>query len=240
MVAGSRKRTWWLATIGLAATCATASMEVGFCRSDGSGFLATQPADQLERWVLPVDNGSHLIIDWRADASVCSRNVSEYMVSVQTSMPVLNFFTSIFGSFPQDICAEGGSMAREAVNVQEPGSSSSCSPYPRFCSGKVQRTTFEVPSVLRQLARANIEVTVRAYGAHAPAGHPERAQACSWWCHKYRKQPQGSDPGPDPPSSPGARQSWRTIWLQWRRRLGDIRQRFWPGLSSSQPRHARK
>ena len=37
-------------------------LEVGFCESDGSGFSEVQPADQIERWTLPRDNGTHLEI----------------------------------------------------------------------------------------------------------------------------------------------------------------------------------
>ena len=51
----------------------------------------------MERWELPYDNGTHLVIDWRPDRRVCGRNVSSYFVDVSTSVPVLSFFARIFG-----------------------------------------------------------------------------------------------------------------------------------------------
>ena len=100
-------------------------MEVGFCSGRGSGFHYTQPADAVERWALPRDNGSHLLIAWHPDRRACGLNVSSYHVDVQTSTPFLNFFMGIFGTFPQDLCVPGGSKARNAVEVEE------SSPLPR-------------------------------------------------------------------------------------------------------------
>ena len=84
-------------------------LEVGFCDSTGHGFYREQPADQLERWDLPYDNGTHVVILWKNDKRVSGRNVSMYHVDVRTSVPVLNFFVGQFGGFPQDVCAPGGS-----------------------------------------------------------------------------------------------------------------------------------
>ena len=36
-------------------------LEVGFCDSSGRGFFREQPMDQLERWEMPFDNGTHLV-----------------------------------------------------------------------------------------------------------------------------------------------------------------------------------
>ena len=55
----------------LTAASPARTVDVGFCASDGSGFFLEQPADHLERWNLPYDNGSHLVIDWRPDRRVC-------------------------------------------------------------------------------------------------------------------------------------------------------------------------
>lgn len=143
------------------------------------GFFAEQPADQLERWLPMIDNGTHLVIAWRADPRLCGRNVTEYFVQVTTSTPVLNFFIGRFGSFPQDLCVPGGSKAREAVAVEE--ESHVCSPYEAWCSRKQRRTAFEIPATLIQLLNWDIEVTVRAYGSHAPIGRPRDAIAASWW-----------------------------------------------------------
>jgi len=98
-------------------SAANPDLEVGFCNSDGSGFVLKQPADQLERWELPHDNGTHLVIDWTNDKRVSGRNVSEYYVDVKASAPVLNLFVGTFGGFPQDICAPGGSKAKDAVSA---------------------------------------------------------------------------------------------------------------------------
>lgn len=156
-----------------------------FCRSDGSGFLAEQPTDQLERWAPMVDNGTHLVINWRADPRLCARNVTSYFVEVTTSTQILNFLMGQFGSFPQDLCAAGGSKARDAVEVEE--EQPVCSPYETWCSRKERRTAFEIPPPLLQLLKWDIEVTVRAYGSHAPLGRPKDSVAASWWCHKYRR-----------------------------------------------------
>lgn len=162
-----------------------ASVEVGFCRSDGSGFLLTQPADQLERWGLPYDNGTHLVIDWTNDKVVSGRNVTEYYVDVTTSAPVLNLFVGTFGGFPQDVCAPGGSKAKDAVAVE--GSASSCSEYTPYGHRQQRQTAFEIPSALRRLAKWDVTVVVRGYGSHAPNGRPHERTKCVWWCHAYRK-----------------------------------------------------
>ena len=96
-------------------------MEVGFCDASGSGFHLVQPASHLERWALPVDNGTHLVIPWRPDGRACGRNVSSYFVDVQTSTPVLNLFMGLFGSFPQDLCDPRGSKAKNAVACVDEG-----------------------------------------------------------------------------------------------------------------------
>ena len=134
-----------LVVVALLALAQSSRVDVGFCNSDGSGFLREQPPDQLERWSLPVDNGSHLVIDWRPHASVCGRNVSAYYVDVKTSVPVLNFFVGMFGSFPQNICDPAGSKARDAVNVEEVNSPGTCSAYERrraTWSTRHRRTSF--------------------------------------------------------------------------------------------------
>lgn len=170
----------------LAAAVRTAPrVQTAFCRSDGSGFLAEQPADQLERWSPMTDNGTHLVIDWRADPRVCARNVTSYFVEVNTSTPVLNFFIGRFGSFPQDLCAAGGSKARDSVQVDE--EQPVCSPYEARCSRNFRRTAFEIPAPLLQLLKWDVEVTVRAYGSHAALGRPQDVVSASWWCHKYRR-----------------------------------------------------
>ena len=96
-------------------------MEVGFCDASGSGFHLVQPASHLERWALPVDNGTHLVIPWKPDGRACGRNVSSYFVDVQTSTPVLNLFMGLFGSFPQDLCDPRGSKAKNAVACVDEG-----------------------------------------------------------------------------------------------------------------------
>ena len=53
-------------------------LEVGFCDSNGHGFSTKQPADHIERWSLPRDNGTHLVIPWRPHSKACGRNVTSY------------------------------------------------------------------------------------------------------------------------------------------------------------------
>jgi len=174
----------------LTAASPARTVDVGFCASDGSGFFLEQPADHLERWNLPYDNGSHLVIDWRPDRRVCGRNVSSYFVDVSTSVPVLSFFARIFGSFPQDICAPGGSKARDAVDIEE-SVEAACAPYPPASDGcqSERQTSFAIPAALRTLSSWDVEVTVRGYGSHAAVGDAKGAPPtdCTWWCHKYRR-----------------------------------------------------
>ena len=179
-------------------------LEVGFCDSHGRGFFREQPADQLERWELPYDNGTHVVILWKNDKRVSGRNVSMYMVDVRTSVPVLNFFVGQFGGFPQDVCAPGGSKARNQVNVE--GSAGACSPYGADDHKIERRTAFEIPPTLRQLAKWDIDVRVRGYGAHTPIGKPGEVTSTTWWCKVYRRprerdEESGSAAGADNPSS---------------------------------------
>ena len=187
------------------------NMEVGFCDShSGGGFYLEQPRDQLERWTLPADNGTHLTIPWKPDRRACGLNVSSYFVDVKTSTPVLNFFMGIFGSFPQDLCDPRGSKARDAVQVEESESGGTCSPYVSWGCPSSRFTAFEVPSALRQMAKMDVTVTVRAYGTLSPIGSPAKRTPAVFWCHKYRRAM--SKP---PPSSgalvAGSRSPWR--WL---------------------------
>ena len=162
-------------------------LEVGFCNSDGSGFYSEQPVDQLERWNLPFDNGTHLVINWKSSKLVSGRNVSSYLVDVKTSLPVLNMFVGPFGGFPQDVCAPGGSKARNAVNVEDTATKGTCVPYALDAHLRERRTAFEVPGALRTLAKLDVTVTVRGYGSHAPLGRPQESVPAVWWCKKYRK-----------------------------------------------------
>ena len=106
------------------AVLAAHTLEVGFCDKNGDGFFRVQPNEQLERWQTPYDNGTHLVIKWKSDRRVSGRNVTSYYVNAATSIPILNLFVGTFGGFPQDICAPGGSKARNAVNVE--GSAGTC------------------------------------------------------------------------------------------------------------------
>ena len=191
-------------------------MEVGFCDSQtGGGFYLEQPRDQLERWTLPADNGTHLTIPWKPDRRACGLNVSSYFVDVKTSTPVLNFFMGIFGSFPQDLCDPRGSKARDAVQVEESESGGTCSPYPSWGCPSPRFTAFEVPSALRQMAKMDVTVTVRGYGSLSPIGSPEKRTPVVFWCHKYRRATSGSPTKGKPPPSgsldSAARSPWR--WL---------------------------
>ena len=214
----------------LTAASPARTVDVGFCASDGSGFFLEQPADHLERWNLPYDNGSHLVIDWRPDRRVCGRNVSSYFVDVSTSVPVLSFFARIFGSFPQDICAPGGSKARDAVDIEE-SVEAACAPYPAAWDGcqSERQTSFAIPAALRTLSSWDVEVTVRGYGSHAPVGDAAAAPTqCTWWCHKYRRAGAGADAAGGGASAAGDERAAS--------RLGRVRRwvgRWVPSLSRS-------
>ena len=97
-----------------ALSAATGAIEIGFCDSAGNGFFTEQPADQLERWSLPKDNGSHVVVHWSAAKKACGLNITSYLVDVSSSLPLLDHATRFFGAFPQDICA-GDSKARKTV-----------------------------------------------------------------------------------------------------------------------------
>ena len=168
------------------AVLAAHTLEVGFCDKNGDGFFRVQPNEQLERWQTPYDNGTHLVIKWKSDRRVSGRNVTSYYVNAATSIPILNLFVGTFGGFPQDICAPGGSKARNAVNVE--GSAGTCAPYSHTAHFDQRLTAFEIPSALRTMASWDIVVTVRGYGSHAPLNLPSEATPCEWWCHKYRRK----------------------------------------------------
>ena len=159
-------------------------LEVGFCDSNGHGFSTKQPADHIERWSLPSDNGTHLVIPWRPHSKACGRNVTSYDVDVTTSASFLNFFVNAFGSFPQDMCDPQGSKASAATSASAP----TCSAYEKGCEKNERLATFIVPRALRKLTLLDVEVTVRAYGSLAPLGKPqEKGERVVHWCHKYRK-----------------------------------------------------
>ena len=153
-------------------------MEVGFCDAAGRGFYLTQPTSHLERWALPVDNGTHLVIAWSPDRSACGRNVSSYFVDVQTSTPVLNLFIGLFGSFPQDLCDPRGSKAKKAVACVDEG-------------GTCALTLTPAPSRPRALALtragpAHRVARVRSFGkASKPHGPTMRS------CHAAYAAPPG-------------------------------------------------
>lgn len=176
----SDAQSWHSAQLADQPNAQKPDLEVGFCDSEGRGFFREQPADQLERWELPYDNGTHVVILWKNDKRVSGRNISMYMVDVRTSVPVLNFFVGQFGGFPQDVCAPGGSKARNQVNVE--GSAGACSPYSAEDHKVQRRTAFEIPPTLRQLAKWDINVRVRGYGAHTPIGRPHEVAFTTWWC----------------------------------------------------------
>ena len=205
-----------LSLIALLGVVETSCLEVGFCEDGGDSFFASQPESQLERWQLPYDNGSHLVIRWRPDHQLNGRNVTAYLVDVRTSAPVLNLFVGVYGGFPQDLCAPGGSKARAAVSVSD--SKSSCGPYPARASSIEYLTSFEIPGTLRQLAQWDITVTARGYGSHAPSGHPELGRAAVFWCHKYRRSRHAATAASNQGSS-----SAPPVWaraLHWVRKLG--------------------
>lgn len=166
------------------------TLAVGFCdASSGTGFSLTQPADHLERWALPVDNGTHLLVDWHPHSSICGRNVTSYEVDVAVSMPLLNLAVDFFGSFPQDICS--GSKARSATTVEVNGevhpAVPPCSPYPSGCHRTSRRSIVPIPLPLRVLAKLDIELTIRATGSTSPLGRADLTQPANFWCHTYRK-----------------------------------------------------
>ncbi|KAL1511543.1 hypothetical protein AB1Y20_006337 [Prymnesium parvum] len=179
---------------------------VGFCDGSGNGFFDTQPDDQLERWELPVDNGSHLHVHWRPARQACGMNVSEYVVSFSSSMPLLDTAANFFGGFPQDVCA-AESKARRSVAIDgEADLQSACSPYPRACSTP-RTSVVPIPRALRALARFDIEVSIRAWGALRPAGRAAGpSRKVTFWCHKYRRAGRA-------PAREHTRRRWR--WLQW-------------------------
>ena len=209
---------WALATaFALTAGARAADIEIGFCSDDGDGFLQSQPASQLERWQLPVDNGSHLVIRWSPDARLDGKNVTSYAVDVKTSLPILNMFVGTFGGFPQDLCAAGGSKARDAVSISD--SKSSCSPYPARASSTTYVTSFEVPDALRRLASWDISVTARGYGTFAAVGAPPGAPQSKavWWCHRYRRPESAAshEPRRGVASPSSGRSGWARVLFDW-------------------------
>ena len=77
-----------------------ADLEIGFCDGSGKGFHKVQPPEHMERWDLPYDNGTHLVVNWRSHRSVSGRNVrlprsqSGNLCVVPASRRVLSGLTS--------------------------------------------------------------------------------------------------------------------------------------------------
>ena len=186
-------------------------VEVGFCDGGGHGFLPIQPIDQLERWALPVDNGSHLVINWRPDRRVCGLNVTSYFVGFASTLPLLDAAANIFGGFPQDICSPQ-SVARQSVAINgEANLPSTCSPYPLGCSALPRTSVVAIPQSLRALARFDVQVSIRAWGSVGPTGNPTaHSTPVTFWCHKYRRA------GQQRQQRPAARQRfWRWLRKLW-------------------------
>ena len=87
------------------------------------------------------------------------------------------------------LCAPGGSKARDAVNVQ--GSAGTCTPYEADSHREQRQAAFEIPSVLRRLASWDMQVSARGYGTVHPIGKPEQVTRVTWWCHTYRGPARG-------------------------------------------------
>ncbi len=169
-------------------SAAAGAIEIGFCDSAGNGFFTEQPADQLERWSLPKDNGSHVVVHWSAAKKACGLNITSYLVDVSSSLPLLDHATRFFGAFPQDICA-GDSKARKTVGRKTDGVAhvelpSTCSPYPSACSKEQHLSAVPIPWALRFIARLDVVVTIRMYGTLAPVGRPSSGRSVVWSCHK--------------------------------------------------------
>ena len=197
-------------------------MEVGFCDGMHRGFSATsQPSDQIERWQLPYDNGTHLVVHWTPARSACGLNVTSYYVDVKTSSSSLNRFVDLFGRMPQDVCA-ASSKARSSVAVddvqQGEGQLSACTPY--RCHRWKSHTNVSavaIPRALRALASWDVVVSIRAYGTIETSRDSGREKAVNFWCHKYRRR--FARPSPSEDAAAGARRSaskrfedaWRSL-----------------------------
>ena len=193
-------------------------VEIGFCDSTGRGFLPRQPDEQIERWTMPVDNGSHLLIDWWPDRRVCGLNVTEYFVGFSSTLPLLDAAASIFGVFPQDVCAVNSKARRSLAIDGEADLDTACSPYDDCRSQRRRTSVVPIPSALRALARFDVEVSIRAWGRTAPVGKPQAlGTPVTFWCHRYRR----AMPAAEVPSKRGGphgprwwRDGWRAKWQQ--------------------------
>ena len=195
-------------------------VEIGFCDAAGDGFLASQPDEQIERWTLPVDNGSHLLIDWWPHRRVCDLNVSEYVVGFSSTLPLLDAAASVFGVFPQDVCATDSKARGSLVIDGESDLQSACSPYNDCRSQRRKTSAVPIPSVLRALARFDVEVSIRAWGTTHPIGDPARGVPVTFWCNRYRRaRPLDAD-APSQGHGMHWPRRWRDVWrtLPWRQR----------------------
>lgn len=187
-------------TLVLAAIAsAMASFEIGFCNGFGEGYHMRQPDDQVERWELPFDNGTHLIVRWHAAKWACGRNITEYKVDVKTSSALVTAAINFFGRMPQDVCAHG-SVARSKLAVDGVATGNGptpCTPYD--CRVSTHESAVAIPSGLRWLAGWDITVAVVATGKMAPVrryGEPARDEKpVVFWAHKYRKVPSVAQQG---------------------------------------------
>ena len=192
-------------------------MEVGFCDDAHDGFSRSQPADQVERWELPYDNGTHLVVNWTPARWACYRNVTTYFVDVKTSSSSLNRFVDLFGRMPQDVCA-ADSKARSSVAVddvqQGGGQLSACTPY--RCYRWRQHTNVSsvpIPRALRALAGLDVIISIRATGTVEI--RPGVEKKVVFWCHKYRRS-RSADSNLSKKTSADLDADGESWWRPWR------------------------
>mmetsp|Transcript_7303 Transcript_7303/g.21416 ORF Transcript_7303/g.21416 Transcript_7303/m.21416 type:complete len:275 (+) Transcript_7303:32-856(+) len=168
----------------------TSCVQTGFCTDVANiETLGNQPEDQLERWDLPFVNSTHLVIRWAPSPALCGQVVESYVVSLNSSSRVFNLVLSVFGSFPQDTCAED-SPARAAASVGN-GSRpvNPCGPYERRCAHHVTETIVELHQYQwRAFAWAPNNLTVQASAYARLRGSAfSTARNVPLWCISFRK-----------------------------------------------------
>lgn len=164
----------------------TSCVQAGFCNDVAHiDTLGAQPEAQHERWELPFVNETHLIIRWSPGRQLCGQTLDSYMVSLNSSSRVFNYALSIFGSFPQDTCADSSparaATSRAAVNP--------CGTYARRCTHEVTETVVRIQPYMWQgfgWAPNNLTVQAMAYGT-IRGGRLQPSRSAPLWCISFRK-----------------------------------------------------
>lgn len=164
----------------------TYCVKVGFCNDLAHPeVLDAQPAVQGERWQRPKLNQTHCLTSWRPVPQLCGETRTSYVLTMNSTSPLLNTMTSLFGGFPQDACAPGSAA------LQELQQDSPCSTFRSVnCTDVVTEKVISINSYVWEafrLAPLNLTVGIMAHAKLKPSKAHRQAVTVPLWCLAMRK-----------------------------------------------------